>query len=99
MQCQTWLICQVHNWSAGVDFWNALEQPYNEYNRLRARRLGRPPSGKGLLVRATTWFDEVAAPRMHHMYTTQKDAVKGHDQDLEQQVQALTRALIEVRFR
>lgn len=60
---------------------------------MQAQRLGRPASSKGAVLRASTWFDEVAAPQMQQMCMVQKDAVKVHDQALDQQVQELTAAL------
>ena len=45
------------------------------------------------MLRASTWFDEVAALRMQQMCIAQKDAVKVHDQALDQQVKELTAAL------
>ena len=61
--------------------------------RSQAQRLGRPPSSKGSMLQASTWFDEVAAPRMQQMCIVQKNAVKVYDQALDQQVQDLTVSL------
>ena len=66
---------------------------YNEKARMQAQRLGRPASSKGAVLRASTWFDEVAAPHMQQMCMVQKDAVKVHDQALDEQVQELTASL------
>lgn len=60
---------------------------------MQAQRLGRPASSKGAVLRASTWFDEVAAPQMQQMCMVQKDAVKVHDQALDEQVQELTASL------
>lgn len=82
--------------TAGTDVWSNIEHPYNASERARLQRLGRPPSSKGAILRASTWFDDVAAPRMQQMHTVQKDAVKGHDQELEGKVQQLTESLCQV---
>lgn len=66
---------------------------YSDKARTQAQRLGRPPSSQGAVLLASTWFDEVAALRMQQMCIVQKDAVKIHDQALDQQVQGLTVAL------
>ena len=66
---------------------------YNDKARTQAQRLGRPPSSKGAMLLASTWFDQVAAPRMQQMCIVQKDAIQVHDQALDQQVQELTAAL------
>ena len=66
---------------------------YNNKAQFQAQRLGRPPTSKGAVLLASTWFDEVAAPRMQQMCIVQKDAVKVYDQALDQQVQDLTAAL------
>ncbi len=77
--------------TAGTD-----EHPYNASERARLQRLGRPPSSKGAILQASTWFDDVAAPRMQQMHKVQKDAVRGHDQELEGKVQQLTESLCQV---
>ena len=82
--------------TAGTDVWGNNEHPYNASERARIQRLGRPPSSKGAILRASTWFDDVAAPRMQQMHKVQKDAVKGHDQELERKVQQLTESLCQV---
>ena len=61
--------------------------------RRKAQMLGRPPSSTGAVAQASSWFDEVAAPRMQQMYVAQKAAVKGHDEVLDQQTKDLTAAL------
>ena len=66
---------------------------YSDKARSQAQRLGRPPSRNGAVLWASTWFDEVAAPRMQQMCILQKEAVKVHDQALDQQAQELTAAL------
>lgn len=68
---------------------------YNETERLKAQRLGRPPSSAGAVQQASSWFDEVAAPRMQQMLIVQKEAVRGHDQALKQKVQDLTDVLLQ----
>ncbi|DBA74236.1 TPA: hypothetical protein ACH3X1_011026 [Trebouxia sp. C0004] len=78
---------------AGTDVWGNDECPYNGSERSRVQRLGLPPSSKGAILRASTWFDDVAAPRMQQMHKVQKDAVRGHDQELEGKVQQLTESL------
>lgn len=85
--------------TTGLDMWRDNKLPYSDYERSWVQRLGRPSSSKGAVVRASTWFDEVAAPRMHQMHKVQKDAVKGHDQELEWKVQQLTDALYQVRLK
>ena len=81
--------------SAGLNLSADDAHGYNDKARIKAQRLGRPPSSKGTGLQASTWFDEVAAPRMQQMCIVQKDAVKAHDQALDQQVQELTAALVQ----
>ncbi|KAL0022464.1 hypothetical protein WJX79_004243 [Trebouxia sp. C0005] len=76
-----------------ADVWGDHERPYNGSERARVQRLGRPPSSKGAILQASTWFDDVAAPRMQQMHKVQKDVVRGHDQELEGKVQQLTESL------
>ncbi len=82
--------------TAGTDVWGNDERPYNDSERSRIQRLGRPPSSKGAILQSSTWFDDVAAPRMQQMHKVQKDAVKGYDQELEGKVQQLTESLCQV---
>lgn len=82
--------------TAGTDVWGDHERPYNGSERARVQRLGRPPSSKGAILQASTWFDDVAAPRMQQMHKVQKDVVRGHDQELEGKVQQLTESLCQV---
>ena len=91
--------CRIYSFmplTAGTDVWGNNEHPYNASERARLQRLGRPPSSKGAILRASTWFDDVAAPRMQQMHKVQKDAVRGHDQELERKVQQLTESLCQV---
>ncbi len=82
--------------TAGTDVCGNDERPYNGSERARVQRLGRPRRSKGAILRASTWFDEVAAPRMQQMHKVQKDAVRGYDQELEGKVQQLTESLCQV---
>ncbi len=91
--------CRIYSFmplTAGTDVWGNNEHPYNASERARLQRLGRPPSSKGAILRASTWFDDIAAPRMQQMHKVQKDAVRGHDQELEGKVQQLTESLCQV---
>ena len=91
--------CRIYTFmplTAGIDVWGYDESPYNGSERARVQRLGRPPSSKGAILQASTWFDDVAAPRMHQMHKAQKDAVRGHDQELDKKVQQLTQSLCQV---
>ncbi|KAA6425710.1 MAG: hypothetical protein FRX49_04607 [Trebouxia sp. A1-2] len=85
--------CLLSSRNGGTDVWGDHERPYNGSERARVQRLGRPPSSKGAILQASTWFDDVAAPRMQQMHKVQKDVVRGHDQELEGKVQQLTESL------
>lgn len=79
-----------------MDLRGNSKPPYSEHAKSRTKRLGGPPSSNRAVPQASTYFDEVAAPCMQQMYSVQKDAVKGHDQELEWKVQQLTDGLCQV---
>ena len=83
---------------ADPDLWGSDASPYSQSDQSAAQRLGRPASSKGQFFQASTWFDQVAAPRMQQMHRVQRAAVQEHDEELEWTVQQLTESLCQVNL-